>query len=414
MTTRMINVLCCLLLLAGTSLAGTLRGSVRNGTTNTVVGGHTVVLMKLMGGMEEVDSTKTDAQGFFKFDRAEIGQQPFLVRVNYKGVFFHASVPPAKTTAEVEVFEPTGTAADLHVISRAVILQPNGGNLVVGEEYDISNTSKPPVAFSKEFEFAIPEGAEITQVAAWGPSGMPTVQGTINKGKNRYAISFPLRPGKNGIRLSYSLAYATQQARIGVVSSYATESLMVVAPPQMQISGEGLQPAGQREGWSVYARSAVPAGVPLNISVAGTAPPPPAEASGPVDAASSPAAGGSPEVRAMPARLDDLKLILTGGFVALFALGAFFLWRKQSPAMVAPAPAGVTPAPVAAPIAAPAHVVAAAIPAQVEQQAKLSLDQLKDSFFRLELRRQAGTISEEEYARERERTEKTLRGLVRD
>ena len=42
-----------------------------------------------------------------------------------------------------------------------------------------------------------------------------------------------------------------------------------------------------------------------------------------------------------------------------------------------------------------------------------SLDGLKERLFRLELRRQAGTISEEEYALERASTEKVLRDLVR-
>lgn len=41
------------------------------------------------------------------------------------------------------------------------------------------------------------------------------------------------------------------------------------------------------------------------------------------------------------------------------------------------------------------------------------LAQIKDGLFRLELRRQAGTISEQEYAAERARTEKTLRNLVK-
>jgi hypothetical protein len=38
---------------------------------------------------------------------------------------------------------------------------------------------------------------------------------------------------------------------------------------------------------------------------------------------------------------------------------------------------------------------------------------LKDKLFRLELRHQAGTISEEEYLRERSLTEQILRELVR-
>ena len=42
-----------------------------------------------------------------------------------------------------------------------------------------------------------------------------------------------------------------------------------------------------------------------------------------------------------------------------------------------------------------------------------SLDALKERLFRLELRRQAGTISEDEYAQERAKAEKVLRDLVR-
>ncbi len=49
----------------------------------------------------------------------------------------------------------------------------------------------------------------------------------------------------------------------------------------------------------------------------------------------------------------------------------------------------------------------------IERDVEESLDGLKDQLFRLELRRQAGTISEEEYARERARTEEILRELVR-
>ena len=50
---------------------------------------------------------------------------------------------------------------------------------------------------------------------------------------------------------------------------------------------------------------------------------------------------------------------------------------------------------------------------QVDAAVGTSLDALKDQMFRLELRRQAGTISEAEYAQERARAEKVLRDLVR-
>jgi hypothetical protein len=51
--------------------------------------------------------------------------------------------------------------------------------------------------------------------------------------------------------------------------------------------------------------------------------------------------------------------------------------------------------------------------AEVDAAIGTSLDTLKERLFRLELRHQAGTISEAEYAQERARAEKVLRDLVR-
>ena len=49
---------------------------------------------------------------------------------------------------------------------------------------------------------------------------------------------------------------------------------------------------------------------------------------------------------------------------------------------------------------------------RVNQEINANLESLKDTLLRIELRRQAGTISDEEYARERGRTEQLLRDLV--
>ncbi len=59
------------------------------------------------------------------------------------------------------------------------------------------------------------------------------------------------------------------------------------------------------------------------------------------------------------------------------------------------------------------HNVAAETVAEVNREVLGSLDELKDSLFRLELRRQAGTITEDDYERERQQMEKILRDLVR-
>ena len=79
--------------------------------------------------------------------------------------------------------------------------------------------------------------------------------------------------------------------------------------------------------------------------------------------------------------------------------------------MAAPAPwAKKAGAPKPTVAAAPAH---SGNLSEVDAAVGTSLDALKDTLFRLELRHQAGTISEEEYNKERTRAEKVLRDLVR-
>lgn len=397
------------LLLAASAAAGTLTGVVRNGTTGTPAANQDVILISLQGGMEAVATARTDAQGRYSFDRPEIGTAPMLVRVVYQSANYHQNVPPGRTTADVEIFEATATQKDLQVASRLVIVQPNGPVLLVGEEFTVHNHSKPPATFTKEFEFKIPDGAELSQVAAWGPAGMPVVQGTTTKGPNHFGVPFPLRPGENGIRISYQLAYAANQATVGAASLYPVDSLMVIAPPTMQISGSELQPAGTEQGYNVYTRKAVAANAALQVAVSGTAPPPqetPASAGSAMGGATGAAEAGQ-RLQTMPGRIQNLQWILLAGFAALFALGTVMLWKK--PAYVS-APAAVSTAAVATPNL---EGQAAAVAAQVNRAVHQSLDEIKDTLFRLELRRQAGTISEQEYAQQRARTEQILRELVK-
>jgi hypothetical protein len=115
-----------------------------------------------------------------------------------------------------------------------------------------------------------------------------------------------------------------------------------------------------------------------------------------------------------------LKWILVGGFAAIFALGFVYLLRRPQVASAAAggavaADAYETPAPKRAAklSSTSASASGATVAAEVDREVRGSLDELKDSLFRLELRRQAGTISEEDYAHERERIDATLRNLVR-
>lgn len=400
--------------------AGTLRGTVKNGTTGNPAPDVEVLLIQLQGGMETVAITKSGAQGAFTFDHPALGQQPMLVRAVYRGVNFHQPAPPGRDAVEIQVFEPTRDASILSFPTRFVVFQPNGSSLLVGEEYTVQNNSKPPQAYFRadgDFDFEIPDKAELQQVAAWGPSGMPVVQATIDRGKNKYAVAFAFHPGQNGVRLSYQIAYPGNQATVRLPVTQSVQRLIVLAPPGVDVRAEGLQASGTDQGMNVYVRDAIAAGQPFEVSVAGTAPPP--SARGEQDAGQ----GGAPtdvagNVQAIPGRLDVLKWPVIAGFAGLFALGAISLLRRPVPRATGSAlaeaarPASVPKARKPAANAQPARPASAAIK-EIDAAVGTSLDALKEALFRLELRRQAGTISEEEYARERARAEQVLRNLVR-
>jgi hypothetical protein len=407
-----------LLGLPGSARAGTLDGTAKNGTTGKPAAGIEIILIQLQGGMQPVGNTKSDAQGRFRFENPNVGAAPMLVRAVYNGINFHQPVPPGKTSVEVEVFEPSKDPKTIAIPSRVVFFQPNGSSLIVGEEYSIENKSAPPQAYYKadgNFEFALPAQAKLQQVAAAGPAGMPVVQSAIDKKGNRYAIAYAFRPGSSTVRYSYEVPYPNNSTTVNVPVSTLTGRLLVVAPPSMTITGDGLQLGGQDQGMNIYGRESVAAGTIVAVNVSGTAPPP-QEANGggetpkeAADARSSESTGNA-TVQQVPGRLDVLKYPLLGGFAVMFLMGAILLARK--PSAVA-APAALSPgAPLLAPgVYAPPSVSAAL--SRVDAEVGNSLDALKETLFRLELRHQAGTISEEDYATERAKTEKILRDLVR-
>ena len=184
--TILLLLLCTLALTANIALAGTLEGTVKNGTNGKLAVGADVILIQLQGGMQPVANTKTDSNGHYHFNNPQLGSGPMLLRVVYKGVNYHEPITPGKTTADVEVFEPTDKPDAFSVANHAIILQPNGSDLMVGEEYMIANKTQPPVAYYREdgsFNFTLPDGADFNQASAWGSSGMPVVQARSTKAK---------------------------------------------------------------------------------------------------------------------------------------------------------------------------------------------------------------------------------------
>ncbi|MGH9680431.1 MAG: hypothetical protein ACRD4Y_10815 [Candidatus Acidiferrales bacterium] len=428
---REISLVLCLCLAASTARAGTVSGTVRNGTDgNKPASGVDVRLIQLMGGMQIVASTKTDAQGVYHFDNPGIGQGPMLIRAIYRGVFFHQPLTPGTATVDVTIYEPTTSVKAIQVPLRLLVFQPNGDKLMVGEEYSVQNVSNPPAAYYKpdgNFEFTIPPGADLDQVSTFGPSGMPIRQGTIDKGKGKYAISYAFQPGQNGVRISYTLPYANKAAAIKESSTYDAQRMLLVIPPTMQISSPGFSSAGTEQGFNVFSKDSVKTGAGIDISLSGTAPPPSDQSASSGGAEGAPADNANghqdepgPTIETAPARIGGEKWILLGGLGAIFAVGVALLWRKPIPVEPVEPPVAQKPAPkgkkgqrpAPPPPSKPAHAPPPRAVEQAREAVNADLDSLKDTLLRIELRRQAGTISEADYALERGRAEQLLRDLV--
>jgi hypothetical protein len=434
-------LMCAVGPIANVVQAGTVHGTVKNGTSGKPAPGVPVMLIQLQGGMQPVANTQSDAQGQFTFDNPNLGAQPMLIRAVYRGINFHQPVPPGKSDVEVAVYEQTKDPKSVAVTTRVVFFQPNGTTLIVGEEYSLQNDTKPPQAYFKadgNFEFSVPEGAQLQQIAASGPAGMPVVQAPIDKSKGNFAIAYAFRPGENTVRYSYEIPYPNNTAAVKIPASpYAARRLLVVAPPSVQIAGEGLQPGGQEQGMAIYGRENLAANATVAVNVSGTAPPPgangaPDQGQGGQSGQEGQGASGSANIQQVPGRLDVLKWPLVAGFVGIFAVGAILLARKpvavtvtpsesaaepetavtkSSPAVRAkkiPAAAAQSDAPATASTSSPTPSIE-----NVNAAVAASLEYLKEQLFRLELRHQAGTIPDEEYASERARAEKVLRDLVR-
>ena len=409
--------------------AGTVHGMVNNGTTGKPAAGVEVILIELQGGMQPVANTKSDAKGEFAFDNPGLGAHPMLVRAVYHGVNFHQPVPPVSSNVQVNIFESSTDAKIINVPSHVVVFQPNGSTLIVGEEYEIENKSRPSQAYFRadgNFDFSLPEKARLQQVAASGPTGMPVVQAPIDKKNNHYSIAYAFRPGASRVRYSYEIPYPGNTATVKISTIYPGGRLIVVAPPTVQVSGQGLAAGGQEQGMSVYGRDDVPAGTIVAVNLSGTAPPPDAGGGADQGQQGRDAQQGGGEavgvgIQQVPGRLDALKWPVIIGFVSVFALGAILLARK--PVVVVAGGVPLEESTVAArPEKAKSPKASASRPspasgstslAEVDAVIGTSLDALKERLFRLELRHQAGTISEEEYAQERARAEKVLRDLVR-
>jgi hypothetical protein len=233
------------------------------------------------------------------------------------------------------------------------------------------------------------------------------------------------------------MPYSASATALKLTAVYPGVNTLVVVPPGVTVTGDGLTAAGQEQGMFLFTHAPLAAKASIGVKLSGVAAPQAADAG----AGNGPGAGqgGMPQegnsrtqtqdVQAVPGRLSEFKWPLLVLLLAGFAGLAIVLSRKKVVIVQGPgdeidpptssagqkksANAKAAPAAADASTTSASAAVLAASVNSVNAHVNSSLDTLKDEVFRLELRKQAGTISDEDYAREKTRVEKLLRDLVR-
>ena len=430
------SALITLLLLSSLASAQTLTGTVKNSTTGKPAAGDEVVLLSLGQGMEEAGRTKSDAKGNFSFKLD--AQGPHLVRVIHQDVTYHRMAPPGTTSVEVTVYDVGKKIEGIEVVADIMRFQAGQGQLQVEREFAVNNNSKPPRTQMNEhnLEFYVPDGATIGEAQAMTAGGQPVKSAPVPEGanaKNRYAFLFPLRPGETRFSVVYTVPY-TGSANIDPKSVYPLEHFVAIAPKAMEFSaapGTNFQIApfpGQPDANVEVASSAQP-GQPLAFKLSGegmlaaqTEDGGQPSQSPSAQSDNRPGGGLGPPIDA-PDPLQKYRWWILGGFAAVLVVGGVYVASRQQAAnRTARAKGKGLPAFEDDEDYEPAEAPAREVRSDARRQSaaprgssSMLLEALKEELFQLEVERQQGRITHQEYETAKSALDQTLqRALKRE
>jgi hypothetical protein len=413
-------IFCALLLLSGSLSAENITGMVNNGTTGKPAAGDEVVLLRPGPGMEEVSRTQTNASGHFRFRLPGAG--PHLIRAVHQGVSYDREALTGTTSVEVQVFDVLRKVAGLSVTADVMRFQAQGNELRGIRLFAVNNASAPPRTQLRgtDFEFFLPEGAEIDQgiamIAGRGPVDAAPVR---EKDKNCYGFVFPLRPGETEFQVVFHMPYSGELS-IDPKTLYSVQHFVVMVPKSMRFASapgvtfQAMEDPRQSDAL-VRVVSNTRVAQPLNFTISGTgtlndpgddsqgAPHPVEDQAAAPSARDSSSAGGPGTGGYAPRqRLKRYRWYILGGFGLLLGAGAGYFAKRFRPGTVAhPGDHGRRE---------PARPSAAPIP---PGHSDLLLEQVKNELFQLEVEHQQGHISQPEYKRARAALDQTLGRVIK-
>jgi hypothetical protein len=400
-----------LLIAATLSPAQTLTGTVKNGTSNKPSAGDEIVLLKLGKGMEEAGRTKADSKGAFSF-RVEDNSTPHLVRAIHQGVTYHRIAPPGTTSVEVVVYDVSKKVDVLSVTADVMRFQAKGNELQGIRLFAVDNKSQPPRTQMNDqnFEFYLPDGAQIDTAIAMTAGGQPLTTAPVpQKEKNRYAFIFPLRPGETQFQVVFHQPYLGELS-IDPKEIYGTQHFVVMLPKTMQFaSGSGASFASMNDPRQpdalVQVASNTKPGQPLTFKISGTGllsdeadnnqEGGPTAGGTTASRDSRPGGGLGPPIDA-PDPLEKYRWYILGGFALVMAAGAVYITKGPRTNSVSNFSEIELP-----------ELARPAIPS-AGGRSGLLLEALKEELFELEIEHKQGRISQQEYEKAKAALDQTL------
>lgn len=220
--------------------ATTVTGTVTNKTTGRPDSKDSVVLLALSQGMQQVASTKPDAQGHFSINLPDNSMH--LIRVTHQQASYYESVPPGTTHVNVTVYDAASKVKGVRTEADVLRMETDSQGLHVIENYFVENDSKPPkTQFSSEaYPIYLPPNAQVQGAQAEGPQGMPvSVSPVPLSGKGHYAFVFPIRPGETRFGISYLIPNYGGSFQFTPKVSLETGNLAVMLPNSMSFQSSG-------------------------------------------------------------------------------------------------------------------------------------------------------------------------------
>lgn len=430
-----VDLLClgvvCLFMLTSFAAAQNITGTVTNGTTGKPSAGDQVTLLSLSQGMQEIASTKTDAKGRFSFTPPADSNAPHMVRAAHDGVnYFPQGGPlmPGATTAELTVYD---SAKKLDGLSQTVEVdrfQSDGKQLEGITLYAVRNESQPPRTQADDkhtLEVVLPDGAEVDSAQAKGPGGQPiAVELAPASQKNHYAFTYPLRPGETQFQVAYHAPYSGE-ATLAPKPLAKVQHFVVMTPKSMTFAAKDpqrFQAMSDAQSTIMVATNVNP-GEDLSFRIAGTGifqTESQQGAQGGADARGG-AMGGSqaaaPDNRPggglgapidAPDPLHEYRAYILGAFALVLVMGGAYVVSKSNakPHFATAGAGSANNAPDLTDEREPA-----AVP---RDRNALLLEAMKEELFQLEIDRQQGKITPEEYSRAKGALDETIkRALTR-